>query len=88
MLKSSSAFIGAIVLVVLAFVLNPSPDAHREKIKSAMAERNPVAGLLGIGALTAFVSSYRSIGVASYTKVDDRLVTVGMYGMVFLLGGE
>lgn len=88
MLKNSSVLIGAIVLVALAFVLNPSPDAHREKIRSAIAERSPVAGLLGIGALTAFVSSYRSIGVASYTKVDDRLVTVGMYGMVFLLSGE
>jgi len=78
------AIIGA-VAVVLAFALNPSPEAHRTKIKDAIAERSPIAGVLGVGLLTAFVSSYHSVGVASYTKVDDRVVTLGAFGMVFVV---
>lgn len=85
MLKKASTFIAVVVLAALALALNPSPEKHRAKIKTAIAERSPVAGVLGIGALTAFVSSYHSVGVASYTVVDDRLVTIGAFGLVFLL---
>lgn len=76
--------IGA-VAVVIAFALNPSPEKHRAQIKDAIAERSPIAGVLGVGVLTAFVSSYHSLGVLSYTKVDDRVVTVGALGMVFIV---
>lgn len=78
------AIIGAAV-AVLAFALNPSPESHRAKIKNAVAERSPIAGMLGVGALTAFASSYHSVGVASYTKVEDRVVTIGALGMVFIV---
>ena len=57
----------------------------RARIKQAIAERSPIAGVLGVGALTAFVSSYHSVGVASYTTVDDKTVSVGAFGMVFVL---
>ena len=79
-----SAVVAAAV-VAAAFVLNPSPERHREKIKQAIAERSPLAGLLGIGALTAFTSNYHSLGVASYTTVNDRKVSVGAFGVVFVL---
>lgn len=65
-----------------AFLLNPSPEQHRAKIKEAIAERSPVAGALGIGALMAFTSTYHSLGVASYTTVNDRTASVGALGMV------
>jgi hypothetical protein len=73
------------VAIVLAFLLNPSPDRHREKIRAAIAERNPVAGILGVGAVTAFAAGYHSLGIASYTKFDDRLTSIGFMGMVFVL---
>lgn len=79
-----SSVVTIIVLVALAFVLNPSPERHREKIKEAIAERSPIAGALGVGAVTAFVTNYHSLGVASYTKVGDRVVSVGLFGMVFV----
>jgi hypothetical protein len=79
-----SSVVTIIVLVALAFVLNPSPERHREKIKEAIAERSPLAGALGVGAVTAFVTNYHSLGVASYTKVGDRVVSVGVFGMVFV----
>lgn len=79
-----SAAVGAGV-VVMAVALNPTPERHREKIRTAVAERSPLAGALGVGALTAFVSTYHSFGVASYTTVKDRTVSVGLMGMVFVL---
>jgi hypothetical protein len=84
-MRSKTTAIIAVVLVVLAFVLNPSPDRHREKIASTVAERNPIAGLFGVGAITALTSGYYSLGVASYTKANDRIVSVGFMGMVFVL---
>jgi len=71
--------------VLLAFVLNPSPERHRARIKEAVGERSPVARVLGVGALAAFASSYHSLGVASYTKAGDRTLSVGAFGMVFVL---
>ena len=77
--------IAALVVVALAFALNPSPERHRDEIQRAIAERSPIAGLLGLGAITAFVSTYHPLGVASYTTVNDRVVSVGAFGMVFFI---
>ena len=74
----------AAAVTAAAFVLNPSPEQHRTKIKEAIAERSPLAGALGIGALTAFTSTYHPLGVASYTTVNGRTVSVGAFGMVFV----
>lgn len=46
------------IVIALAFVLNPSPEQHRAKIKASISERNQLAGLLGLGALAAFASTY------------------------------
>ena len=83
-----TAIVSAVVAAAVtaaAFLLNPSPERHREKIKQAIAERSPIAGALGIGALTAFTSTYHPLGVASYTTVNDRTVSIGVLGMVFVL---
>jgi hypothetical protein len=74
----------ALVVVGAAVATNPGPEAHRERIRQAIEERHPIAGILGLGSLTALVSSYQSVGVASYTLMNERLVTVGAFGMVFL----
>lgn len=79
-----SAIVAAAVTAA-AFLLNPSAEQHREKIKQAIAERSPIAGALGIGALTAFTSTYHPLGVASYTTVNERTVSIGVLGMVFVL---
>ena len=39
---------------------------------------------VGVGALTAFASSYHSLGVASYTTVGNRTVSWGAFGVVFV----
>jgi hypothetical protein len=74
----------AAVLLLLAFVLNPSPERHRTKIREAVGQRSQIAKAVGVGALTAFASSYHSLGIASYTTVGDRTVSYGAFGLVFV----
>jgi hypothetical protein len=85
---AKTAVISAVVATAMtaaAFLLNPSPEQHRAKIKEVIAERSPLAGVLGIGALTAFTSTYHPFGIASYTTVNERTVSVGALGIVFVL---
>jgi hypothetical protein len=70
------------LFVVLAFALNPAPEKHDDRLKQVFAERNPLAGSLGIGALSALLTSYHSLGVASYTQIDGKTVTVGAFGLI------
>ena len=70
--------------MALAFVLNPSPERHRARLQQVIAERSPLAGALGVGSLAAFVSTYHSLGVASYTTAGERTLSVGLLGMVFV----
>ncbi|NTV10401.1 MAG: hypothetical protein HGA47_06450 [Zoogloea sp.] len=85
MTKPAKIYAAAAIAIVAAVLLNPTPDQHRARIKEAVAERSPLAGLLGVGALAAFVSTYHPLGVASYTTVDGHLVSVGFFGTVFVL---
>jgi len=78
------AAVGATLTAAL-FVLNPSADQHRSRIQEAVAERSPLAGVLGVGALAAFTSTYHPLGVASYTTVNGRTLSVGALGMVFVI---
>lgn len=71
-----------VIIAVVAGVTNPSPERHREKIRAAIGERSPLAGALGVGALTAFTSNYHSLGVASYTESGDKLLSWGAFGYV------
>jgi len=80
---ASAAGVAAIVGVALA--LNPSPERHREEIKQAFAERSPIAGMLGLGVLSAFASTYHTVGVASYTTAGETTLSIGVLGMVFVV---
>jgi hypothetical protein len=78
----SLVVVGAVL--ALAFLLNPSPERHRARIKEVIAERSPIAGALGMGSLAAFASTYHSVGVASYTTAGDRTLSIGVLRMVFV----
>jgi len=84
-MKTLNLAIAAVVVLVAAFVLNPSPERHRARIKESVGERSPVARVLGVGSLAAFASNYHSVGVASYTTAGDRTLSVGAFGMVWVL---
>jgi len=87
MKKAVAPLLAAAAVLALAFLLNPSPERHRDRIKEAIAERSPAMRSLGLGSLAAFLSNYRSLGVASYTTINGRTASVGVLGMVFVLSG-
>ena len=68
--------------LVLAMAFNPSGERHREAIRVAVAERNPIAGALGLGALKSLIVEYHSFGLGSYTLADDRVISFGAFGFV------
>lgn len=82
MLKTAIALVA---VLGLGYFLNPSAERHRASIKSSIAASSPLAATLGLGSATAFVSTYRSLGVASYTTLGERTVSVGAFGVVFVL---
>jgi hypothetical protein len=77
-------FVGALT-VALAVAFNPSPERHRAGIKDHLAQRSQLAAALRLGDLAAFVSNYHSLGVGSYTTANDRILSFGALGMVFVL---
>ena len=83
--SSLTSLIVVAVTAVVAVALNPTPEQHRAKIKTAVSERSPVAGALGLGSLAAFASAYHSVGVGSYTVVNERTVSIGAFGAVFIV---
>ena len=87
MKKSNSVLVplvAAAAVLAAAVAFNPSPERHHQKIKDAMGARSTLARMLSIGSLAALVSNYHSLGVASYTKVGDRLLSVGFMGFVYV----
>ena len=76
------AVVVVLALIGAASLLNPSAEKHRQKIKEATAERSQLAALLRLGELTAFVSSYHSLGFASYTTANEKILSVGAFGVV------
>lgn len=84
MSKPIASLVVVIALVVLAVVLNPSAERHRAKIKESIAERSQLNKALGVGHMTAFVSKYHSVWVGSYTTVNQKVTSVGAFGMVFV----
>jgi len=83
--KALTTIVVLAALLLLAAALNPSPERHRARIKEEVGERSPVARVFGVGSLAAFASSYHSVGVASYTTAGDRTLSVGAFGVVFVL---
>lgn len=81
MLKALAALV---VLAVVAFVANPGPEAHRNKLKSEIAARSQIAAVLQLGSLAAFVSEYHTLGLASYSTVNGRTVSYGAFGLVYV----
>lgn len=85
MSNAARTLIAVVALLLLGFALNPSAERHREKIAASIASNNQLAGVLGVGKLTAFVSTYHSLGLASYATVNDRAVSIGALGVVIVI---
>ncbi len=77
--------VAASALTAAAFFLNPTLEQHQAKIRGAVAEQQPLAGALGLGLLQSWTARYHSLGVVSYTTNEERVLSVGGFGLVFAL---
>ena len=69
--KALQALAAVAVLVAAAALLNPSAERHRSQIQKTLAERSPLAGALGLGALAGVLAmAVRSIGFISKTVAE------------------
>ena len=75
----------AIVTLALMLLLNPSADRHRNTIRDTVNARSPFEQALGVGQLKAFMASYESLGVVSWTRAGDETLSVGLLGLVFVV---
>lgn len=82
--KSIISILAIAGLLLLALALNPSAERHRQKITENIGERSQLENVLGVGQLTAFVSRYHSFWLGSYTTVNDKVTSIGVFGMVFV----
>ena len=55
--KALQALAAVAVLVAAAALLNPSAERHRSQIQKTLAERSPLAGALGLGALEEMLTT-------------------------------
>jgi hypothetical protein len=85
MKKTTISILIAAAIVVLAAITNPSPEKHREKIEELVSQRSLLQRTLGVGKFMAFASTYHSLGVASYTTVNEKTTSIGFLGMVFVM---
>lgn len=72
------------LILILAFVLNPSEEQHRAKIREAVEQQHPISKYFGLSQLAALDVRYQSFGFMSLTTRGGRNITLGMYGYVHL----
>jgi hypothetical protein len=88
--ESSPLLVAIVVLAVLILlaVTNPSAEAHRKAISTDYEKERPIAGAVGLGALSSRLPEYRSVVIGSYTTEGDVVVSVGALGMVWVVDVE
>lgn len=72
------------VLTAAVFLSNPDVDEHREAINAQLAVDHPLAAALGLGTIKGLAVEYHSIGIASWTSREDRVMTFGALGNVWV----
>jgi hypothetical protein len=92
--SSAVYWILAVLAVGLLIAMNPSRDAHKTEAYAQMRRQANKDGVLAqIGAATAESADaleltgieYQSFLIASTLTHDDKLVTIGVLGMVFVV---
>lgn len=73
-----------VVILLVAVALNPGKRRHDDALRQKVADQSPIAGMLGIGRIMTWTTSYHSLGIASYTTSDDRVISVGALGLVYV----
>jgi len=77
-------FIIILAVLLLALFLRPDFDAHKQKINTHFSEENPIPGALGGGKVVANLVDYNNYYLFSYTTIQDKMVSFGIFRIVFI----
>jgi len=83
--SSTSPILGIIVVLLVAILLavtNPPAEAHRRAIAEGIGRSHPVAGAVGLAAMSAAMPTYHSFVIGSYTTADGAVTSIGLLGMI------
>lgn len=75
-----------ILFVVVLAVSNPGIEQHKQAYREAFKRQNPVANFLGVGNIGAALLTYDDYVVFSVTRMDEKVIGVGVLG--FVMAGE
>lgn len=79
-------FISFIVGVfVLVFVFNLLLEKYCQKIIEVVVVCSQLEWVFGIGQLILFVLCYYFFGIGLYSMVNEKVIFVGVFGMVFVV---
>ena len=81
-------FIAIVAVAILLAVTNPSAESHRDALARDFAQARPLAGAVGLGAVSAQLPDYQSFVLGSYTSGDGGVTSIGALGMVWVVKGE
>ena len=81
-------FIAIVAVAILLAVTNPSADSHRDALARDFAQERPLAGAVGLGAVSAKLPTYQSFVLGSYTTDGGGVTSIGALGMVWVVEGE
>ena len=87
----SSPLLSLLVVLAIAILLavtNPSAETHRKKIASDFVAERPLAGAVGLGAISAQLPGYHSAVLGSYTTSGYEITSIGLLGMVWVVDVE
>ena len=80
--KALLAVVVVAALAILLAVSNPAPEVHKQAIRDAVYEDQPLASALGLGVLSSELATYESYLFWSTMKLQDERVSFGMLGRV------
>jgi hypothetical protein len=81
-----ASWVASVLIIVLAFALNPTEFAHRAKIAEAIEAKHPILAVFGASKIATLDIRYRSFGIMSVTTQNSRRVSLGVYGFVYVFG--
>lgn len=83
-MKRPQVILLIVVGIILMYFANPSYDTHRETINNRFKKDHAILGPLGGGKIFNAFTTYNDYYLFSTTDVDGEVVSVGIFGKVFV----
>ena len=73
-----------LLIAILLAVTNPDKESHMQAISDNLAEKSTISNVLSLGFLALKSPRYYNMALFSYTRVSDRIASVGLLSYVWV----